>query len=121
MARAKPKGPNLLDLIPVQSVGWERKEDGTVFLKKPKVQNRLLKKIIERMGKSTHYKIHLDDFGSFVWERCDGNTRVEEIGVSLKHEFGEKVEPVYERLCAFVKIMAYQKFINYKNVTQCQH
>lgn len=117
MAKTPPKGLNLLDLVPVQIVDWERKQDGTVCLIKPKVRSPFLKRIIKRFGKSTHFKIHLDDFGSFVWEQCDGNQRVEQIGESLRNEFGNKVEPVYERLCAFVKIMAYQKFITYKGIS----
>lgn len=115
MAKTARKEPNLLDLIPVQTAEWERKPDGTVFLKKPKVRNRFLYILIRRLGKGTHYKIHLDEFGSYVWERCDGHHRVEQICESLKQEFGEKVEPVYERLCAFVKILAYQKFITYNS------
>jgi len=117
MAKTPHKELNLLDLFPVRIVDWEREQDGTVCLKKPKVRNHLLKSIIKRLGKSLHYQIHLDDFGSFVWERCDGNQRVEQIAESLRQKFGDKVEPVYERLAAFVKMMAYQKVITYKGIS----
>jgi hypothetical protein len=49
MAKTAPKKPNLLDLIPVQTVEWEKKPDGTVFLKKPKVRNRFLSILIKRL------------------------------------------------------------------------
>ena len=118
MGRTQPnKEANLLDYIPVQTVESERKEDGTIFLKRPKTQNRLMKTIIRRLGKSLYFKIHLDDFGSFVWERCDGYHRVDQIADNLKQEFGESIEPVYERLGAFIKILAYQKFISYKGLS----
>jgi len=114
MEKRKLKEQNLLDLIPVHAVEWEKTRDGTVFLKRPKFRNRFLKILLNRLGKSSYYRIQLDEFGSFIWERCDGYHRVEQIGKNLRKEFGEKVEPVYERLGAFVKIMAYQKFISYK-------
>ncbi|MFH1941328.1 MAG: PqqD family protein [bacterium] len=117
MPRTKRKDLNLLDLIPVQRVDWEKKEDGTVYLKKPKAQNRFMKHFIQKMGKSPDYKIHLDDFGSYVWQKCDGAHRVDQIGECLKREFGEKVEPVVERLASFVKILAYQKCIGYKGIS----
>jgi len=117
MGKRKLKEQNLLDLIPVHAVEWEKTRDGTVFLKRPKFRNRLMNKMLMRFGKSTHIKIQLDDFGSYVWERCDGHHRVEQIGKNLRKEFGEKVEPVYERLGAFVKIMAYQKFITYRGLS----
>lgn len=93
---------------------WEKNPDGTVFLKKPKVRSRILKTFIRRLGRSSDYRIQLDAFGSFVWEQCDGVRRVEQIGECLKQEFGEKVEPVYDRLGTFVRILAYQKLIVYK-------
>ena len=110
----KDKNVNLLDLIPVKNVDWEKKEDGTVSLKLPKTRSRLFKAIIEKLGKKPHFKVHLDEFGSFVWERCDGMHRVDQIGVHLKTKFGNTVEPVYDRLGAFVRILASQKCITYK-------
>ena len=114
MGKTKRNEQNLLDLVPVQAVEWEKTQSGTVCLKKPKFQNRFLKKLIQRWGKHSYYKIQLDDFGSYVWESCDGRQRVEQIGRNLRQKFGENVEPVYERLGSFVKILAYHKFITYR-------
>ena len=109
------KNVNLLDLIPVQNVDWEKKEDGTVSLKLPKTRSRLFKAIIEKLGKKSHFKVHLDEFGSFVWEQCDGIHHVYQIGDHLKSKFGNTIEPVYDRLGAFVRILASQKCITYKS------
>jgi len=115
MERRKHKEEqNLLDFFPVRAIEWEKKDDGTVCIKKPKTKNRFLKYIIKRSGKNVDYRIQLDDFGSHVWEKCDGHHRIEEIGISLQQKFGKKVEPVYERVCAFVRILAHNKFIVYK-------
>ena len=113
------KNVNLLDLIPVKNVEWEKKEDGTVSLRLPKTRSRLFKAIIEKFGKKSHFQVHLDEFGSFVWERCDGTHHVYQIGNSLKSKFGETVEPVYDRLGAFVRILASQKCITYKSDIGC--
>lgn len=117
MARLKLNDQNLLDLIPIQTVDWEMKPDGTVFLRKPKFKNSFLKKIITYIGKSSDYKIHLDEFGTYVWKRCDGIHKLQQIGESLRQEFGERIEPVYERLGAFIKILASQKCITYKDIS----
>jgi hypothetical protein len=114
MARIKDKNTNLLDYIPVQKVQWEQDEEKKVILKVPKTRNRLMISIIKAMKKSIFTKVHLDEFGSFVWIQCDGKASVEQIGEKLKNEFGDSVDPVYERLGAFIKILAYQKYITYQ-------
>ena len=114
MAKSKHKEINLLDCVPTRMLQWENDEDGTVIIKEPKFKSVPLQSLARRLGRSPYYKIHLDEFGSFVWEKCDGNSRVEQIGMGLKQKFGNKVEPVYERLAAFMRLLAYQRFITYK-------
>ena len=114
MAKPKHKEQNLLDFIPIRTVQWEKNEDGTVYLKEPKFKISFLQSIVMRFARSPYYKIHLDEFGSHVWERCDGTSHVERIGISLEKQFGDKVTPVYERLAAFLRILSYQKYITYK-------
>ncbi|RMD93609.1 MAG: PqqD family protein [Calditrichaeota bacterium] len=58
--------------------------------------------LMKHMQKPT-YRLKLDEVGSFVWERCDGTYKVEEIGQLLQEKFGEKVEPVFERLILFFR------------------
>lgn len=115
--KQKQQTQNLLDMVPVQTVEWVRKSDNTITLKKLKTRNRLMQFLIQRMGRSLEFKIHLDDYGSLVWENCDGSKTVHEIGERLKETHGEKIEPVYERLAAFMRILAAQKFIVYKSPT----
>jgi len=106
---------NLLDLIPVQKVKWENNEKKLVVLFKPKFINKLfVKHILPRM-KSPNYKINLDEFGTAVWHNCDGKNTVAEIAERLKKDFGEEIEPVYERLGAFIQTMERSKLIYYVN------
>jgi hypothetical protein len=110
---------NLLDFIPVRIADWGKEKDGTIFLIRPKFQNIFFHRIITRMGIRSEYKIHLDSFGSYIWDQCDGHLCLHEIGQKLVAEFGESVEPVYSRLGAFAQILVYQKCIRYKTVSNC--
>ena len=38
-----------------------------------------------------------------VWKRCDGETPVSQIADDIAAEFGERAEPLYERLGQFVR------------------
>ena len=56
-------------------------------------------------------RIHLDDIGTFVWSRCDGRHSVDDIAAAMRHEFGERAEPVEERLLMFLKKLLREKLI----------
>ena len=109
---------NLPDLIPVHNVEWVSNEKNLVVLLKPKFTHRLFTKYILPRMKSPNYKINLDLFGSAVWNNCNGKNTVAEIGSRLKKEFGEEIEPVYERLSLFIQTLERSKFIYYANILQ---
>lgn len=105
---------NLLDLIPVRNIKWEKKEDGLIVLLKPKFELVLLRKYILPRLKKPYFKIKLDHVGSFIWEHCDGCLRVKEVAKSLKDKFGEDVEPLYDRLALFLQSLEKNHLIVYK-------
>jgi hypothetical protein len=114
--RADPSPVNLLQLIPDQNILSEKTNDGLFILLKPKYRHPwMVKHFLPRL-KNPHYKIKLDEIGSFIWELCDGRKTVKEIGGRLKEKFGEKVEPLYERLGAFFQNLEKNKFIIFKNL-----
>ncbi len=115
MAKRQTESLNLLDLYPVRKVEWEEKKDGTVFLKKPKSGARMITWFIQKCGRSPFLRIHLDEFGTSVWHLCTGDRTVEDIGKVLHGRFGQKIEPVYDRLGAFIKMLAYEKCILYQD------
>src|SRR4030042_2354463 len=121
MGKLKNNIQNLLDFVPVPVVEWERNPDGTIYLKPLKSRSKFIRSILGHMGKNPYFCIQLDDIGSFIWEKCDGSRSVIEIGQCLSATFGDRVEPVYERLGAFVKILAYQKYIIYEGVQDTLH
>ena len=105
---------NLLDLIPVRNIKWEKKEDGLIILFKPKFEHAFFKKYVLPRLKKPYYKIKLDHVGSFTWELCDGSLRVKEVAKNLKDEFGEDVEPLYDRLALFLQSLEKNRFIEFK-------
>ena len=74
----------------------------------------MVKYVLPRL-KSPHFKVQLDEFGSFVWKQCDGEKTVEQIGQELKNKFQGDIDPVYERLAVFIQSLARYKFIEFEN------
>ena len=109
---------NLLDLIPVRNLEWVDNEQNLVVLLKPKFSNRWLAKYILPRMKRPNYRISLDAFGSAVWNSCDGKNTVAEIGEKLKKEFGDRVEPVYERLALFFQQLERSRFIRFQDISR---
>ena len=104
---------NYLDYIPVRvdKFKWETK-DGivTIFVENKGFFNFLAQKLLHKPKVS---QVHLEEIGSFVWPLIDGEKSIYEIGKYVEEHFGDKCEPLYERLsryfqmlvnCGFVKL-----------------
>ena len=111
----KNKEQNFLKKIPVKSekIGWSADENGIVTLEieNKGIYNRLFQLILKK-PKITY--IHLDENGSFVWPLIDGEMNIVEIGQKVKEHFGEKANPLYERLAKFFQILESYRFITWK-------
>jgi hypothetical protein len=108
---------NLLDLIPAQNIQSIKNEEGFFVLLKPKYSHPLLVKYLLPRLKNPHYKINLDEVGSFIWSLCDGKNTVKEIGEKLRENFGSRVDPLYERLSLFLQNLEKNRFITFKNLS----
>lgn len=108
----KKKKENYLDYIPKHNIlfPYEKKDNGRVEVR---MTNRgLLKKLTQILLKKPKYTyIELDEFGSFVWEQIDGERSIYEIGKKVRERFGEKAEPLYERLAKYMQILRRNEFI----------
>lgn len=104
---------NLLELIPVRNIGWEKQNDGLICLLKPKLQVAFLKKHVFPRLKKPYYRITLDKIGSLFWENCDGVRNVKQIAENMKEKFGDEVEPLYERINLFLQSLEKNKFIRF--------
>lgn len=107
---------NLLDLVPVPVVRSETKSDGCVVLLKPKFTNILLQKHLLPRMRRPFFRISLDDLGSFIWSRCDGKRTVRELAVLHKQRFGEKAEPLHDRLAEFLRTLERNRFIRFEGI-----
>lgn len=108
---AKKPEANLLDLTPSRLVLWEINSENRIDLIVPKFKSTILQRLLKHLNKSPVVRIHLDDFGSYVWQCCDEKHTVYEIGKKLHRNFGESVEPVFNRLSGFIRILFHHQYI----------
>lgn len=80
-------------------------------LKIPVLLTELLQKFFKK-PKVTH--IHLDEMGSFVWPLLDGEKNIIELGKEVEKHFGEKANPLYERLAKYFQILDSYHFVEWK-------
>ena len=81
----------------------------TLELENKGAMNRIFQFLLKK-PKITY--IHLENIGSFVWPHLDGQKSVEDLGLLVKEKFGEKAEPLYERLVEYLRILESHKFIS---------
>ena len=106
---------NYLEGIPLRHphIAWSKDEEGLVTLeiKNTGPFNRIAQKFFKKPKISY---IHLDETGSFVWPIMDGEKDLIKIGECVKEHFGEKAEPLYERLARYFQILESYHFIRWK-------
>ena len=107
-------GPNLLDMTPVRQVEWEEDESGVVTLvrRRPRVRGP------RSMGRWVSFmlappRIRLDEVGSFAWLRMSGSIDVGDLAALVREEFGDRVEPVNQRLGHLVRLLKRERFVSY--------
>lgn len=106
---------NYLEKIPVRKseIKWNTDEKGNVTLE---IENKgffnfLAQKLLKKPRVSY---IHLDEMGSFVWPLIDGEKDIFAIGKEVETHFGEKANPLYERLSQYFEILKNYKFIEFR-------
>ena len=100
-----------LEKVPVRAdIEWDTDSDGNVTLH---IENKgVMNKIAQVLFKKPKVSyIHLDEMGSFIWQHIDGESDIIKIGESVKDHFGEKAEPLYERLAKYIQTLEAYKFI----------
>ena len=105
---------NFLELTPKRIYSHEfRNEDKLVNVLVPKFTDRILGKFLQPRLKHKYIKANLDQFGSSVWLKINGNNRVSKIAESLTLEFGEEIQPVDIRLTTFFSQLYHAGFITF--------
>ena len=102
-----------MGLAPRRVAEWEE-VDGKLVLFRPAPSSVGLKGAVDRFfHKMSASRIRLDHVGAFAWRHFDGERTVAGLGDLMREEFGERVEPVEERLGHFVWTMRKEGFLDY--------
>ena len=103
---------NFLENIPRrnENIGWKTDDNGKVTLEKENkgITNRIFQILFKKPRISY---IHLDEMGSFVWPIIDGESNIIEIGKAVSEHFGDKAEPLYERLAQYFQVLHSYGFV----------
>ena len=103
---------NYLERKPLRApqFSWSKDEKGIVTLE---IENTgFFNKIAQKFFKKPKISyVHLDEMGSFVWPLIDGEMDIIELGKKVEEHFGEKANPLYERLAKYFQILESYNFI----------
>lgn len=113
--KKKTVSGNYLDFIPVygEQCHYEISGKGKVVIL---VENKgvfhwIAQKVFHRPRIS---QIHLDEMGNFIWPLMDGERTIHDIAALVKEEFGERAEPLYNRLVQYMRNLESYGFIKLK-------
>lgn len=93
------------EIVPERLVPWEELDDGRVDLMVARYQQGWIARLVQRWLQKPNIRVHLDELGSFVWLRCDGEQNVATITRALEEELDESAELAPERLGMFLQHM----------------
>jgi hypothetical protein len=110
------KKTSAFDLTPVHLVAHELGDNKLVTVLIPKFQNKIAVKLFQPRLKHPDIKLKLDELGSAVWLSVDGKKKVGEIAKELVEAFGDKIQPVEERLPKFFTQLYEQKLITFEEL-----
>jgi len=106
---------NYLDFVPVhnETIKYKTNEEGnvTLFVENKGIFNTIAQKLFKKPRIS---QIHLDEMGNFIWPLIDGTRSVYDISELVKAQFGEKAEPLYNRLVQYFKTLESYGFVTFK-------
>lgn len=113
MKMSKKNSKNYLEFVPIRKIERFSEENDVITLEieNKGIFNRVAQKLLKKPKISY---IHLDEMGSFVWPLIDGERNITDIGVFVKEHFGEKAEPLYERLAKYFKVLESYGFVEFK-------
>ena len=105
---------NDLDVIPVHSQTCRYRlgdlGDVTILVENKGLFHWIAQKAFHRPRIS---QIHLDEMGNFIWPLMDGERTVYDIAMLVREEFGEKAEPLFQRLVQYVKNLESYGFVEH--------
>jgi len=113
MKNKKGEVLNLYEIVPRPLVNYETGPDGRLVLLKPKFRKQFFTKLFLRGRRINYYKLNMDDIGSACWLKIDGIKNAGAICDELESQFGERIQPVAERVGKFLIMLKNAKLIEY--------
>ncbi|MCM1245325.1 MAG: PqqD family protein [Roseburia sp.] len=102
----KKKDENYLEFLPIkkENLKWDTDDSGivTIYIENKGIFKWITQKLL---GKPKISQIHLEIYGSFIWQQIDGKRRIMEIADLAENEFGEKIHPLYERISSYFNML----------------
>lgn len=111
----KVNSANYLEFIPVPAKGLKYEvvdQKVTIFQENTGLFNWIAQKLWKKPRIS---QIHLDEMGNFIWPLMDGTNDIMAIASYVKEAFGEKAEPLYNRLVQYIKTLVSYGFVEFTN------
>jgi len=90
---------------------WETGEKDIIVLLIPKFHNKFLVKYVTPNLKHPFFHIKLDEYGSLIWNMCDGDTTIGQISDELTKIYGENFDPSFQRISNFFSQLIRDKFV----------
>ncbi len=112
----KTIGLNYLELTPYCIHGHENTGDGSVNILIPRFKSEFANKYLLPKKKSKYVKVTLDEIASGTWLLIDGKNKVTEIADKLAGQFGDKVQPVNDRVTQFLTQLYHNGFISFNEL-----
>lgn len=110
------KETDFRELTPFRLCEHEENEDGTITLLVPKSNNPIVVRWLLPRVKKPHMKLDLDEIGTATWHLIDGEKTVSGVAQGLSGKFGDRVEPLYERLGQFLTQLWQSKIISFQEL-----
>lgn len=109
---------NFLDMIPLHNVGEFKRDGDRITLHIPKFKSRWMIKWFIPRRRSTHFRVHLDETGSRVWDLIDGIKDTREICRRMAEiDNAELSNANLElRITEFLRQLYKNRFIIFKNL-----
>lgn len=112
MSKKRKLNENYLDNKPLRNPEFKYTTDDkggvTIEVENKGLMNRIFQ-IFFKKPKISY--IHLDEMGSFIWEYLNGEMTITRLGELVREHFGEKAEPLYERLAKYIQILENCNFV----------
>lgn len=107
---------NYLELTPISNYTFEKRENGLVNVLVPRFTDKFFGKYLQPRLKNKYIKANLDEIGTATWLLINGNNKVYHIANGLTEQFGEKIQPVNERLTQFLTQLYQAGFITFAEI-----